>query len=41
MFIHVLVEHFLEGMGWKKHYKVNITLTIIALIGVVLMELGY
>lgn len=27
-------------MGWKKHFKVNILLTSIALIGIVLIELG-
>lgn len=25
-------------LGWKKHFKVNVVLTIIALIGVILME---
>ncbi|PWG80223.1 MauE/DoxX family redox-associated membrane protein [Pararcticibacter amylolyticus] len=28
-------------MGWKKHFKVNIMLTLTAAIGILLMELGY
>lgn len=28
-------------MGWKKHYRVNLILTAVALLGILLMEMGY
>lgn len=30
-----------KNMPWRKHYKVNILITLIALAGVILMQLGY
>jgi uncharacterized membrane protein YqaE (UPF0057 family) len=28
-------------IGWKKHFRVNLLLTLIAVVGVVLMEMRY
>lgn len=30
-----------KNMGWNRHFKVNLLITLVALIGIVLMELGY